>query len=160
MTDRGSGFLNFNSLKLNPEITSFSRISSFSVRYFHCRKSLWLFGVLFFILSSVNDAYCQIPWQAGYAYCKKITIKASQIEISGVGSHNNFPVLIDITDNDLRTCSNGGYMENASGYDIRFTTYLGIRLYHDIEGYDPISGRLTAWVRIPSLSKIFPRVFQ
>jgi len=159
MTDRGSGFLNFNSLKLNPEITSFSRISSFSVRYFHCRKSLWLFGVLFFILSSVNDAYCQIPWQAGYAYCKKITIKASQIEISGVGSHNNFPVLIDITDNDLRTCSNGGYMENASGYDIRFTTYLGIRLYHDIEGYDPISGRLTAWVRIPSLSKINTDIF-
>ena len=159
MTDRGSGFLNFNSLKLNPEITSFRRISSFSVRYFHCRKSLWLFSVLFFILSSVNDAYSQIPWQAGYAYCKKITIQASQIEISGFGPHNNFPVLIDITDNDLRTCSYGGYMENASGYDIRFTTYLGIRLYHDIEGYDPISGRLTAWVRIPSLSKINTDIF-
>ncbi|MZQ48387.1 MAG: DUF2341 domain-containing protein, partial [Bacteroidales bacterium] len=110
-------------------------------------------------MSSVNDAYSQIPWQAGYAYCKKITIQASQIEISGFGPHNNFPVLIDITDNDLRTCSYGGYMENASGYDIRFTTYLGIRLYHDIEGYDPISGRLTAWVRIPSLSKINTDIF-
>ncbi len=86
----------------------------------------------------------------GYGYYIEITINSSQV--SGV-SHTNFPVLIDVSNNDLATTFSGGFVENNNGYDIIFTNSSNSTTYdHQLESYDGASGRVVAWVRIPSLS--------
>ncbi len=108
-----------------------------------------LAAILIFCSESVTEA----QWLSGYAYRRSIDIQESRIP--GASALANFVILVDLTDNDLRSCSNGGYMENPNGWDIRFTWWNGstwITLYHDIEGYDATTGRITAWVQIPSLS--------
>ncbi|MGM0667596.1 MAG: DUF2341 domain-containing protein, partial [Bacteroidota bacterium] len=87
-------------------------------------------------------------WLTGYAYRKTVTIPAAQV--SG-GPHTDFPVLVSVTDNDLRTIANGGYVENASGWDIVFSEDNINPLDHELESYNPVSGEVVAWVRIPSL---------
>jgi hypothetical protein len=77
---------------------------------------------------------------------KQITINASQV--SGTGSHTNFPVLINLTtDSDLAAAT------QTDADDILFTASDGTtKLDHEIESYNSGTGQLTAWVRIPSLS--------
>jgi RHS repeat-associated protein len=66
----------------------------------------------------------------------------------------NFPVLISGAFNYLATTANGGQVQNASGYDIVFTADIAgtNRLDHEIESYDPVTGTINFWVRIPLLS--------
>lgn len=78
-----------------------------------------------------------------YDFYKEIRILHSQV--SGPRRLDGFPVLISRTDSDLRD-----YCQ-TDGDDIAF--YLGVdRLDYEIEKYDPTTGKLTAWVRIPALS--------
>ena len=63
------------------------------------------------------------------------------------GNLTNFPVLVSVTDDTLRTgvaCSNGA--------DIVFCDANNIPLAHEIESFCQAAGRLTAWVRLPSLA--------
>ena len=60
-------------------------------------------------------------------------------------------MLVDITDADLRNTANGGSMHSMSGFDVQFTGDCDDVLHHDIESYDESTGRLIAWVRIPTL---------
>jgi hypothetical protein len=84
----------------------------------------------------------------GYTYGKTITLQGSQIS----GTLTNFPVLISLTDNSLRTTANGGRVLNANGYDIVFTLPdCSTILPMQIERYDGASGTLVSWVRLPSL---------
>ena len=77
------------------------------------------------------------------------------------GSLSNFPVVVNLTDNDLRTTGNGGKITNANGYDIIFRAYdsatcggpASCTLDHEIESYDGVTGTFIAWVRIPELSQ-------
>ncbi len=76
-----------------------------------------------------------------------------------------FPVLVTIespanqdASNNLRYVGNGGNVKNVSGYDIAFTDAGGTPLYHEVEQYDPASGTLVAWVRVPVLSASVPTV--
>jgi hypothetical protein len=65
----------------------------------------------------------------------------------------NFPVLVTLTDANLKTVTNGGHVQSANGYDIIFIAADGsTKLDHEIEKYDGTTGTLVAWVRIPSLS--------
>lgn len=99
------------------------------------------------VIASVN-LFAQPP---GYTYGKQILIQASQV--SGTGSHTNFPVLISFTDPNLKSAANGGHVQNANGYDIMFTMAdCNTQLDHEIEKFDPTTGELLAWVKIPSLS--------
>ncbi|UCE36268.1 MAG: DUF2341 domain-containing protein [Thermoplasmata archaeon] len=78
-------------------------------------------------------------WQ----YRKSIIINSSQV----TGDLTDFPILIDITDSDLKNKA------RTDGYDIIFTESDGkTRLDHEIEKHDGTTGELTAWVRIPELS--------
>ena len=90
----------------------------------------------------------------GYAYQKTITIDHNKV--SGGSNLIDFPVLINIStspDRDqLRTVVNGGHVENANGYDIIFTDANYNKLDHQVESYDPATGNIVAWVRIPVLS--------
>jgi len=86
-----------------------------------------------------------------YAYRKAVTIAAAQV--SGSGNLANFPVLVSVTDPDLRTVANGGRVENANGYDNIFRAADGTTaLDFEVETYDATTGELVAWVRVPTLS--------
>ncbi len=104
--------------------------------------------IVFLSLFVSSQVFSQL---IGYNYYYNITINSSQV--SGSGSHTDFPVLIDITSTNLRTVSNGGFVENNNGYDISFSNESNsATLQHDLEDYDPTTGRIRAWVKIPSLS--------
>ncbi|MFX0186078.1 MAG: DUF2341 domain-containing protein, partial [Candidatus Hodarchaeota archaeon] len=64
----------------------------------------------------------------------------------------DFPVLISKTDDNWKNIDNGGYVGQSDGGDIFFTSWDGItKLDHEIEEYDPTSGKLIVWVKIPVL---------
>ena len=91
----------------------------------------------------------------GYKFQKAITIDHTQV--SGGSNLTDFPVLINIAggsaeSNELRTVANGGNVQNNNGYDIIFTDASYNRLEHQIERYNPVTGNLVAWVRVPVLS--------
>lgn len=75
-------------------------------------------------------------------YRKEITLNHSLVQ----GDLSNFPVLISITDTDLR--------DNAlsNGSDILFTNVSGTKLNHEIELWNSTTGQLVAWVNVTSLS--------
>lgn len=88
---------------------------------------------------------------SGYTYAKLITIDYTKT--SGTGSHASFPVLVSITDANLKSTANGGHVANASGYDIIFTSSDCLTLLNfQLEKYDATTGEYIAWVKIPSLS--------
>ncbi len=87
-------------------------------------------------------------WLSGYGYRKSITIPAGQVI---GGTQTNFPVLVSVTDNDLKTIANGGFVENNNGWDIVFSVDNVNPLDHQVESYNPVTGELIAWVRLPSL---------
>ncbi|MDD5086172.1 MAG: DUF2341 domain-containing protein, partial [Candidatus Nanoarchaeia archaeon] len=73
---------------------------------------------------------------------KDITIDHTKVD----GNQINFPVLIKITDTDLRDSA------KEDGDDIFFADTSGTKLNHEIESFNKTTGSLTAWVKIPSLS--------
>jgi hypothetical protein len=108
----------------------------------------WILALFVFLvlLSTVLKAQ-----PAGYEHRKLLTLNSS--EISGSTAHTNFPVLIELTENDLRTTSNGGGVRNPSGFDIIFTAADGSTLLdHELQNYTGSTGNVLAWVRVPSLS--------
>lgn len=66
----------------------------------------------------------------------------------------NFPVLISGVYANLATIAHGGLINSSSGFDIIFTSDAAgeVKLDHEIESYDPITGTVNLWVRIPNLS--------
>ncbi|MBE3121209.1 MAG: DUF2341 domain-containing protein [Thermoplasmata archaeon] len=81
------------------------------------------------------------PFTQGWNYRKKITIDHNQV----TGDLTNFPLLISVTDQDLRDKAQN------DGDDILFMDNLGVatKLYHEIEYFDGSTGILTAWMNIP-----------
>jgi len=87
----------------------------------------------------------------GYTYRRAVTIDYTKV--SGSSDLSNFPVLVDITNNSLRTTGNSGSVTNSNGYDIIFTAADGTtQLDHEVETYTAASGHVVAWVRVPTLS--------
>ncbi|MFW5878085.1 MAG: DUF2341 domain-containing protein, partial [bacterium] len=83
----------------------------------------------------------------GYSWEKEITINSGQV--SGNTNLEDFPLLINIIDEDLKHSTGG--VEHPGGYDIIFTQSDYTPLHHEIEHYDPATGEFIAWVRIPEL---------
>jgi Tfp pilus assembly protein FimT len=92
------------------------------------------------------------PWfNTSYLFKKKITI--DHTKVSGGANLTNFPILISLTDADLKTTGNGGSVQNSNGYDIIFTdSNETTKLDHEIEKYTASTGQIVMWIRIPSLS--------
>lgn len=87
----------------------------------------------------------------GYLYGKTISINPSIV--TGTISLTNFPLLLKTTDADLRSKSNGGFVESEYGYDIVFTTdACASPISYQVESYDPATGELICWVKIPTLN--------
>jgi len=87
------------------------------------------------------------PYQE-WGYRKSITIDYTKVS----ANLNGFPVLIDITDEDLKAHA------QSDGDDILFMDGDGIanRLPHEIESYNSGDGHLVAWVNVSSLSSAYP----
>ncbi len=86
----------------------------------------------------------------GYTYRRLIDITDAQVSS---GPHTNFPVLISTTLASLKTTGNAGNVTDLQGDDIIFTDSDGVtQLAHEVEKYDPTTGQLIAWVRVPSLA--------
>ncbi|SMD34594.1 Por secretion system C-terminal sorting domain-containing protein [Reichenbachiella faecimaris] len=96
---------------------------------------------------SINEVHAQ--WLADYCYRKSVTVDATQV--SGSSNLSEFPVLISIIDNDLRTIANDGNVENANGDDIRITDNTHTELDIEIETFVASTGQLVIWVEVPSL---------
>ena len=67
------------------------------------------------------------------------------------GTLSNFPLLVSVTDADLKDILNGGSVQ-VDGDDFLFTDENGNQLSHEIESYDGDTGKLAAWVKLPTLS--------
>ena len=94
-----------------------------------------------------------------YGRFRSITVPTSSLGASCTTSLTNFPLLVSLSnDAELRKVSDGGYVQNANGYDIVFTDAYNNRLDHEIEQYTSAAGgaNLVAWVRVPTLSILGP----
>ncbi|MCD4709247.1 MAG: DUF2341 domain-containing protein [Bacteroidales bacterium] len=81
----------------------------------------------------------------------KITIHETMVP--GNDPLIDFPMLFSYTNKLLKSTSNGGYVSFPDGRDIRFTGPDPLTLLeYEFEYYDPVTGTLVAWVRIPFLS--------
>jgi hypothetical protein len=82
-------------------------------------------------------------------YFRTITINPGTVPTA----QTDFPLLVSISNNSLKSIANGGHVANADGSDIYFTDSSGAVSYaFEIENYSPSSGVLTAWVKVPSLA--------
>jgi gliding motility-associated-like protein len=103
--------------------------------------------VLFYLLAT---AEADAQWVSGYTYKSKITLNGSQI--CGTGTHTNFPVLIQLTANFLKTAPTG-LVTSTNGYDIIFTAADQTTiLSHQLDYYNSATGTYSAWVNVPSLT--------
>lgn len=115
-----------------------------------CHKVTFVARIILVVVISFFYAPNTFGQPSNYSFGKQILVDPAQV--SGATDLNDFVMLVSFTDPDLRTTSNGGHVENASGYDIIFTEGdCSTVLDHQIESYDPSTGEYIAWVRIPLL---------
>ncbi|MBL7912193.1 MAG: DUF2341 domain-containing protein, partial [Bacteroidia bacterium] len=138
--------------QLSVKCFSFITVKNQTIRPFRIssqKRGIVFYAILVLTFFSVCSAFGSVP---GYNYFKKLTTQEAQISV-GTTNLVNFPVLVRLTDNDLKHTSNGGKVNNISGFDIVFTSSNGTTLInHQVERYDPVTGELVAWVQIPLLS--------
>ncbi len=89
---------------------------------------------------------------AGWRYHLPVTVASSKV--SSTESLIDFPLLVAPSPflQKLRDTTHGGGVESDRGYDIVFTSPAGGVLSHEVERYDPTTGELIAWVKVPMLS--------
>jgi hypothetical protein len=87
----------------------------------------------------------------GYNYQRTITIDHTRIPNT---DQTNFPFLFNTTDPAFATTTNGGHVTSSTGNDIIFSTDPNglTQLDYELEEYNPVTGQVIAWVRIPTLS--------
>ena len=103
-----------------------------------CISLLLVLNISTQVHSDPNDEWYNVAW----TYRKEISFNTSQMDS---GSYTNFPVLINITDTDLRDEA------NSNGSDILFTNQTGTKLNHEVEYWNDSTGRLVAWINVTSL---------
>ncbi|MBV8895894.1 MAG: DUF2341 domain-containing protein [Acidobacteriaceae bacterium] len=87
----------------------------------------------------------------GYSYSRRLTLSHAQVPNT---DQSNFTVLMSGTYPSLATAANGGHVQNANGYDIIFASDATAQnpLKWEFESYNPVSGAISAWVQVPTLS--------
>ena len=94
-----------------------------------------------------------------FKYQRQITFKYSERGSTCGGSYDlsNFPVLINLSGDWLKTVANGGKIYDSDGYDIIFRDSNGNQLNHEIEKYDDGSGG--GGGSFPQVASITPSTF-
>jgi hypothetical protein len=95
------------------------------------------------------------PCSGTFSYRRLLTIDKDRVGVdNNPGSLSDFPALISLSGDWLKSVSNGGNIYKSDGWDIIFRESDGrTHLDHEIEKYDGNTGTIVAWVRIPSLAK-------
>lgn len=85
-----------------------------------------------------------------FTYYTPFTVQAGQVP----GAQSNFTVVISDTDPRFADLIHGGYVASSFGYDIRpyADVSLSTALDFELVYYNPNSGVIEMWVRVPSLS--------
>ena len=88
---------------------------------------------------------------AGFGYQRVIVIDHAKVANT---DQVNYPFLFNSIDPDLATVDNGGHVISPNGSDIIFSSDPNgrTRLDFEVEQYNPATGQLVAWIRIPTLS--------
>jgi RHS repeat-associated protein len=88
---------------------------------------------------------------SGYSSQSTIVIDHTKVQNT---DQTDFPFMFNTTDPSLATIANAGQVTSSSGYDIIFSADPNglTKLDHELESYNPLTGQVTAWVRIPTLS--------
>ncbi|HRX72867.1 MAG TPA: DUF2341 domain-containing protein [Hyphomonas sp.] len=92
--------------------------------------------------ASVTESYAN-----GYGYRRRIVMPA---QAPDAGIVEDVVVMVSEQGTWLKSAAHGGKVTYPDGADIRFEDMQGNKLDHEIESYDPESGTLLAWVRLPS----------
>ena len=94
-------------------------------------------------------------YNKNWTYRMPITIDHTKVASSTSTTLVNFPVLISVTNTNLKTVANSGGVSSANGDDILFTDSDGsTKLPHEIETYASTTGQLIAWVKVPTVSAL------
>lgn len=85
----------------------------------------------------------------------KRRLEVVDAKVSG-GPHTDFPLLVSLKENWLRTTAAGGDVASGNGFDIGFFADAAgtMPLAHEVELYNATTGTLIAWVKAPSLSAV------
>ena len=91
------------------------------------------------------------PFDYGFQYRKQITIDHTKV----ADDLTNFTILLSTIDDDLHQKA------QDDGGDILFMNDVGVasKFYHEVENYDPSTGELIAWIKIPFLSSTNDTIF-
>jgi len=90
-----------------------------------------------------------------YVSRRPIVIDKDLVASSTGETYTSFPFLVSETEDYLKATSSGGTIQHAAGWDIEFTagsSATSTKLYHQIDTYEPTTGKLAAWVSLPTLS--------
>jgi RHS repeat-associated protein len=87
----------------------------------------------------------------GYAFERMIVVDHTKV---ATADQSNFPFLFSTTDPAFKSTANGGHITNSNGYDIFFCLDPNglSKLDFELQQYDPATGQIVAWMRIPMLS--------
>jgi hypothetical protein len=97
-----------------------------------------------YVIDVLNNSWYNAAWTS------RKTIDVSYMQVVGGANLTNYPLLVSVTDPDLAAGA------QPSGNDILFTASDGVtKLNHEIESYNPSTGQLIVWVRVPTLSAAF-----
>lgn len=96
--------------------------------------------------------------QTLFAYYRTVVL-APQPDLAGE-TLPDFAAENLITGAWLRTTANGGQVQNAQAWDVRFQTEAGVDLDHEKLAYDGVSGSLRYALRVPSwaIAQQYPHV--
>ena len=124
------------------------------VLMFKARNGLFSGLLLILLMVGGGQAFAQ-SWMPGFNFRKRISINKDQV--SGSVNLLNFPVLISITDADLRYVKgqcHSNKLSSEAALDISFATVASpaVALKFQLDSYDPVSGKLNCWVNIPVLT--------
>ncbi|MEI8129950.1 MAG: DUF2341 domain-containing protein [bacterium] len=104
-----------------------------------------------FTTDTCGSASPTVAWyDTAWSYRTKLTIDRTKVANS---DQTNFPVLIRSTNSAWKSAAHNGHVAFDTGNDIVFVADDGVtKLNHEIEKYDPTTGELIAWVRVPTVS--------
>ncbi len=93
-----------------------------------------------------------------YSFLRSVTTHHAKC---GAGNSVNYPVAIFGTYAWLKDVAHGGQVESSSGFDVGFFANSDAtgKLDWEVESYDPVTGAVAYWVKIPVLSHTTDIVF-
>ena len=108
-------------------------------------------------IASLARGACPASWAGSYAFCLPLTIDHTKVPNT---DQSSFPVLISITNTNLKTVGNGGHVQNSSGFDIIPTSNPGVsQLNCESKLYVASTGQVIIWANVATVSHTADTVF-